>query len=317
MNEPLPRAMRAVVIDRFGGPDTLRVAELPVPEFGPDDVLIRVEAAGVGEWDAFEREGGFAQLMGTTPRFPYVLGSEGAGTVAAVGERVTRFKPGDRVYAVSLATSRGFYAEYAAVNAERAARMPAGLSMEQAAGLAVDGLTGLKGLDLLELRPGEWLEILGASGGIGHMALQIAKRWGARVLALASGEDGAALARRLGADRVIDGRREEPPRDVAIDAALLTAGGEAAQKVVDALRDGGRAAYPHGVEPEPRVRPDVKVRAYDGEFTPALMERLNRLVEEAPFEVHVGEVFPLERAKEAQLGADRHHVGKLVLRPAA
>jgi NADPH:quinone reductase-like Zn-dependent oxidoreductase len=315
MLEALPRDMRAAVIDRFGDLDTLRVATLPLPPLGRNDVLLRVEAAGVGVWDPFEREGGFAQLMGTTPSFPYVLGSEGAGTIAAVGEAVTRFKPGERAYAVQLATSRGFYAEYAVAPAERVSRVPGRLSTEQAAALAVDGLTALKGLQLLNLRPGETLAIFGAGGGLGHLALQLAKRMGARVLAAASGDDGVALARRLGADQAVDGRREGLAR--GYDAALLTAGGEAAQRVVDGLRDGGRAAYPHGVEPEPRARAGIQVDAYDGDFDAERMETLNRLVESGPFEVHVAATFPLEQVKEAQRSLDRHYLGKLALRPAA
>lgn len=314
--ESLPQDMRAAVIDRFGDLDTLRVTTIPLPRVGTRDVLLRVEAAGVGVWDPFEREGGFVQLMGGSPTFPYVLGSEGAGTVVAVGEGVTRFRPGDRVYAAQLATSRGFYAEYAAAPEDQVSRVPAGLSTEQAAVLAVDGATALTGLRLLELKPGERLAILGASGGVGHLAIQLAKRMGARVLAVASGDDGVALARRLGADEAVDGRRDALPSR-GFDAALLSAGGEAAQKVVDALRVGGRVAYPHGVEPEPRIRPGLKAHAYDGAFDAGTLEELNRLVDSGPFEVHVGATFALEQVKDAQRSLERHHLGKLALRPAA
>ena len=92
-------SMRAVAIDRFGGLDTLQERSVPRPTPGAGDVLVHVEVAGVGEWDPFEREGGFAEMTGQTPKFPYVLGSEGAGTVAAVGPGVDRFEVGDRVYA--------------------------------------------------------------------------------------------------------------------------------------------------------------------------------------------------------------------------
>src|SRR5690606_38250934 len=94
--------MRAVAIDRFGGPDVLEVKSLPVPEPGPRDVLIRVAYAGVAEWDVYEQEGGFAGMLGGEPTFPYVLGSEGAGVVEDVGAEVERFGPGDRVYAMQL-----------------------------------------------------------------------------------------------------------------------------------------------------------------------------------------------------------------------
>src|SRR5512138_1120330 len=118
-SQTIPKDMQAAAIDRFGGVDTIKLQTLPVPEVGPDEVLIHVESAGVGVWDPFEREGGFAEMFGTKPKFPYVLGSEGAGTVANVGERVRRFKPGDRVYAAALMNPKGgFYAEYAVVAAD-------------------------------------------------------------------------------------------------------------------------------------------------------------------------------------------------------
>src|SRR5438045_881296 len=104
--------MRAAALDRFGGVENLQLKQLPVPEPGPDEVLLRIELAGVGVWDPYEREGEFAKMFGTKPSFPYVLGSDGAGTVAAVGAQVRRFKEGDRAYALALANPKGgFYAE--------------------------------------------------------------------------------------------------------------------------------------------------------------------------------------------------------------
>ena len=93
-----PKTMQAAAIDHFGGADTIHVETLEIPKPQPDEVLIHVESAGVAEWDPFEREGGFAKMFGMTPQFPYVLGSDGAGTVAAIGKQVKGFKKGDRVY---------------------------------------------------------------------------------------------------------------------------------------------------------------------------------------------------------------------------
>ena len=238
MRQTTPKTMQAAAIDRFGGIETITLQTLPVPEVGPDEVLIRVESAGVGVWDPFEREGGFAEMFGIEPKFPYVLGTDGAGTVAAVGEQVSRFKEGDRVYAVTLANPKGgFYAEYAAVKADNVSHVPDKLTTEQAGVMPCDAMTALRGLDdTLGLKPGESLMIFGASGGIGHLAVQLAKRMGARVLAVASGDDGVALARRLGADAVVNGRKDDvaaAAREFApegLDAALMTAGGEAADR---------------------------------------------------------------------------------------
>jgi NADPH:quinone reductase-like Zn-dependent oxidoreductase len=313
--------MHAAAIDEFGGPITPHV--LPVPEIGDDEILIRVESAGVGVWDTFEREGGFAKAYGVKPKFPHVLGSDGAGTVSDVGTNVSDFKKGDRVYAFGLMNPKGgFYAEYAAVKAEHASRIPGDLSVEQAGALPFDSLTALRGLDdRLGIQPGESVLIFGASGGIGHMAVQLAKRMGARVLAVASGSDGVALAKRLGADAVVDGHRDDvraaarqfAPR--GIDAALLTAGGKAADQALESLREGGRVAYPTGVEPQPKARPGITMASYDGDPTPEAIARLNRLIEKAPFEVHVARTFPLEKAGEAHEALNQHFLGKLALRP--
>ncbi len=319
------RTMKAAAIDRFGGVETLRLQTLPVPEVGPDEILIRVESAGVGQWDPFEREGGFARLFGIEPEFPYVLGSDGAGIVAAVGERVDRFKEGDRVYAISVLNPKGgFYAEYTAVKAKDASHVPDKLTTEQAGTMPVDAMTALRGLDdTLGLKPGESLMIFGASGGIGHLAVQLAKRMGARVLAVASGDDGVALATRLGADATVNGRKEKEDVTAAalefapngLDAALLTAGGETAQKALAAVREGGRVAYPNGVEPEPQARSGVAIQGYQGTPDPQAIEKLNRLIESGPFMVHVARMFPLDRAADAHRALATHYLGKLGLRP--
>jgi NADPH2:quinone reductase len=317
----MDRTMNAVVIDRFGGVEELVARAIPVPEPGAGEVLVRVDVAGVGEWDPFEREGGYAEMMGTKPSFPYVLGSEGAGTVEAVGAGVERFAPGDRVYAAAfLNPGGGLYAEYAVVSADLVSAIPGGLTTEQAAVMSGVGITALRGLeDTLHLQAGETVLVLGAGGGIGHMAVQLAKRMGARVLAVASGADGVALAERLGADAAVDGRADDvlaAARAFApggIDAALLTAGGDAATAALRALRPGGRGAYPTGVEPEPRAE-GVEVAVFNGDADGDVLARFNRLVESGPFDVHVARTFPLDQAADAHRALEDHYLGKLALR---
>jgi NADPH:quinone reductase-like Zn-dependent oxidoreductase len=316
------QTMRAVALDRFGGPETLKVQTLPVPEPGDDEILINVECAGVGAWDPFEREGGFVKVLGIKPKFPYVLGTDGAGTVAGVGGNVKDFKEGDQVYAGELGNPKGgFYGEYAVVKADNASLIPSGLKMDQAAVLPSDGLTALKGLEgVLRLQPGEAVMIFGASGGIGHLAVQLAKRLGARVLAVASGEDGVDFVKRLGADAAVDGRSDkvlDVAREFAsdgIDAALVTAGGDATDRALAAMRREGRIAYPNGVMPEPKAPAEVKIEAFDGEGGRKALERLNQLIEAGPFEVRVDRVFPLEQVADAQAALEEHHLGKIALR---
>jgi len=316
------QTMRAVALDKFGGPEALKIQTLPVPEIEANEVLIRVEAAGVGAWDPFEREGRFVEILGIKPTFPYVLGTDGAGTIAAVGADVSRFNVGDRVYAAELGNPKGgFYAQYAAVKADNASLIPGELTIEQAAVLPTDALTALTGLEkVLALKSGESVMVFGASGGIGHLALQLAKRLGAQVFAIASGDDGVQLAKKLGADSAVDGRgdnvlnaaKEFAPN--GIDAALVTAGGERTDRALSAIRKGGRIAYPHGVMPEPTAPDGVAVEAYDGESSLALIERLNALIDSGPFEVHLDRTFRLEEASKAHEALTEHHLGKIALR---
>jgi NADPH:quinone reductase-like Zn-dependent oxidoreductase len=308
----------------------MKLQMLPVPEVGPNDVLIHVEWTGVGKWDPFEREGGFAKEFGIEAKFPYVLGSDGAGAIAAVGDRVKELKPGDRVYAFSFLNPKGgFYAEYAAVKADDVSRIPGELTTQQAGAMPVDAMTALRGLDdTLALKPGESVMIFGAGGGIGHLAVQLAKRMGARVFAAASGSDGVALVKRLGADAVVDGRKDDIAAAArqftpnGLDAALITAGGPVADKALTAMRAGGRVAYPNGVEPRPKPPFGIDTNSYDGMPDPQAIEKLNRLIESSgpsrtgPFEVHVARSFSLDQAAEAHRALDDHYLGKLVLQTA-
>jgi len=314
------QTMRAVAIDEFGGIEKMKPRKLPVPQVASDEILVQVDTAGVGVWDPFEREGGFAKEFGMKTNFPHVLGTDGAGTVEQVGEQVHSLKRGDRVYGINLMSPKGgFYAEYTVVKANNAAMIPQALSTRDAGVLAVDGVTALDGLDkTLKLKAGESILILGASGGIGHLAVQLAKRMNARVLAVASGQDGVEFVNRLGADKVIDGHRDDILKAAhefapnGLDAVLLTAGGKAAEQAIAALREGGRAAYPNGVEDVPQAH-DGKVMSYNGEPDPKTFARLNELIEGGPFEVHIAQTFKLEEAAEAQRALESHYLGKLAL----
>ena len=191
-----PKTMQVMAIDRYGGPEVLSMHTLPVPVPTANEVLIAIHTAEVGGWDAEMRDG---SLSGKKPRFPLVLGGGGSGTVAAVGSRVKRFKIGDPVYSYAWDNPKGgFYAEYVASPAEMAAPVPAPLDLAQAGTIPIAALTAIQGIDdALHLKKGERLIILGASGGLGVFAIQFAKLRGARVLAIASGADGVALAQKL------------------------------------------------------------------------------------------------------------------------
>ena len=225
------------------------------------------------------------------------------------------------VYAVGFLNPRGgFYAEQVVIAEDLVSRVPDGLTAAEAGVMGGVGTTALRGLDdVLRVEPGTTVLVFGAGGGIGHLAVQLARRMGGRVLAVASGDDGVELASRLNADAVVDGRRDDVSAAAqrfargGVDAALLTAGGEAADEAVKAVRRGGRVAYPNGVMPEPVAVDGVDIVAYNGEPDRDLIERFDALISTTPPIVHIAETFPLESAAEAHRALDRHHLGKLAL----
>ncbi|SCG72958.1 quinone oxidoreductase family protein [Micromonospora inositola] len=315
----VPERMQAAAFDEFGGPEVITARILPVPQIADDEILLKVWSAGVGVWDALTREG---TLVPEGAAFPMVPGAEAAGTVAAVGRRVTNVAVGDLVYVYGYTRPKGgFYAEYAATKAQYVAKLPAGVPAEHAGAMPTDALTALSGLDVLGLSAGAWVLIFGASGGQGHLAVQLAKRQGLNVIAVASGAEGVALVTRLGADLSLDGHGDLTEalariRDVApdgVDGVLAMAGGATLDRLAEALRDGGMLAYPHGVQQAPRERPGVTVQAYDGETGPERLQRLNELIEAGPFQVHVAETFPLGRAADAHRRLQTSFPGRLLL----
>jgi NADPH:quinone reductase-like Zn-dependent oxidoreductase len=313
--------MRAAVVERFGGPEVLTLRMVPVPPLHPAEVLIAVHTAGVGSWDADMRGGWWPD--GERPGFPLVLGTDGSGTIAAVGSRVRRFTPGERVYAYSFANPKGgFYAEYVAVAADKAGRPPAALSLARAGAIATTGLTAIQGVDdVLHVRRGEAVVIHGATGGVGSLALQFAKMRGAQVLATASGRDGIALVRRLGADAAVDGRRDDLAAAAlafapgGVDALLAFAGGKPLTRLLDGVRHGGRVAFPNGIEPVPRKRRGLSLHPYDA--TPGVreFERLGRAITSARIDVPIAASYSLRQAAKAHRRLAKGHVlGKIVLR---
>lgn len=314
----LPETMRAAAINAFDGPSALSIHSLPVPLPRADEVLIATHTAGVETWDA-EIRGGWSPT-GRRPHFPLVLGTEGSGMIVAVGSRVRRFAVGDTVYGASF-PKMGFYAEYVAVPAESVARLPKGLDLGHA-GMMMAALTALQGIDdALKLRKGETLAIHGASGGVGMFAVQFAKLRGANVFASASGADGAGFVRRLGADKVVDGKSDDIEKAArafapdGFDAALFYIGGPTQKTILDLVRTGGRAAYPNGVEPAPKKSRGLRVKAYDGLIGTREIDQLNRAVEAGALKVPIAAAFGLaDAAKAHERLAAGHVLGKIVLR---
>ncbi|MBW4595536.1 MAG: NADP-dependent oxidoreductase [Brasilonema angustatum HA4187-MV1] len=313
-----PQQMKAMAVDEFGHADKLTLHTLPVPTVDAGEVLIRIEIAGVGIWDAMEREG---KLVYNSVHFPRVLGGECAGTIVAIGDGVERFAVGDRVYAQSFMNDKGgSYAEYVVVSEETVAPMPKGLDIVMAGGLPIAGITALSNLNALETGSQTKLMLWGASGGVGHVALQLAKRMGASVFAIASGADGVALAKQLGADEAVDGHSDDIVQRArafapdGFDAALVLVSGDEVQSTLSLVRQGGIIAFPNGVMPEPKAPDGVELKKANGFADPILLDKLNRLIGIGELKVHIAQTFALEEAAQAQDAMKQHYLGKIVLR---
>lgn len=235
------RVMKAVAQDRYGpAGDVLKMREVPVPEPGEGEVLVRVHNSSVNamEWHLMNGKPYVMRVaLGLRPRNP-VLGADVSGTVEMVGAGVTRFKPGDRVFGEIEA---GAYAEYAVGPETKLALKPDGVGFAEAGAVGVAGLTALQGLrDVLGVRPGEKVLINGASGGVGTYAIQIAKALGATVTAVCSTRN-VDQARRLGADNVLDYSKEDiTSSDEKFDAFFDIAGNHTPGQCKALLSDGGR-----------------------------------------------------------------------------
>ncbi|HVN46588.1 MAG TPA: NADP-dependent oxidoreductase [Steroidobacteraceae bacterium] len=317
----VPQSMRAAAIDAAGGAQALKLHTVPVPQLAVDEVLIAVDTADVAVWDVGVRAHP-DELQHA--HFPLVLGSDGSGVVAAVGAEVRGFKPGDAVYGYMWDNPKGgFYAEYVALPARQVGHLPPGMSLRDAGAIAASALTAIQGVDdTLHIKPGETLIIHAAGGGVGSLALQFARLRGARVLATASGEDGASFVKGLGADAVVDGRKGDITAAAhqfaasGVDAVLAFAGGESLQRCVAALKPGGRVAYPWGVTPEPKLTVDVRSSTvYNAIAGPEEFERLNQAIVAAKLRVTVAAEYPLAEAAAAHERLEAGHVlGKVVLR---
>jgi NADPH:quinone reductase-like Zn-dependent oxidoreductase len=201
--------MKAIVRDTYGSPDVLELRDIDKPEIADNEVLVRVHAAGVGRdvWHVMTGLPYPIRLAGyglRTPKNP-IIGSDVAGVVEALGKNVSRFQPGDEVFGIG----KGSYAEYVCAREDKLAPRPANLTFEQAAVVAISGLTALQGLrDHGKVRPGQEVLVIGASGGVGTFAVQIAKALGAHVSGVCSTKK-VDMVRSIGADHVIDYTQED------------------------------------------------------------------------------------------------------------
>lgn len=332
-------AMKAVLAERYGGPEVLELADVPIPQVGPNGVLVRVHASSVNPVDWKLRQGMLSALWKL--RFPVIWGCDLSGVVEQVGNAVTLFKPGDQVYGFKhgkvAKTYRGTYAEYAVVPENALARKPERLSHEEAAAIPLAALTAWQALlGQGKLRPGQRVLVHAAAGGVGVFAVQIAKAVGAKVAATASARN-LDFLRRLGADIVIDYTRERfEDRLSDYDLVLDGVGQSVWAGSLRVLRRGGRLVTLLVPIPE---QPAGKLRFFSTAIAGVLsgsvsalvkgkrllltqgkprggdLEKINALIDAGKLRTEIEKVFTLDQIADAHRLSEQGHVrGKLVIR---
>jgi alcohol dehydrogenase len=331
--------MRAFVLCGYGGPEHTALADVPQPSPGAGEILVRVRAAGLNPVDFKTRAGKLKVVQ--KYRLPIVMGNELAGIVEAVGSSVTRFAVGERVFARVNKTHMGAFAQFAIVDENHAAPMPASLNFTSAAAVPLAALTAWQALrDELHVGNGTRIFIPGGAGGVGTFAIQLAKHFGAHVATTASPR-GEALVKRLGADVVIDYTCERFEEHLAdYDCALDLLGGDTLARLFAVLKPGGKVVSVAGL-PEPQTaRKDLgrgfglaalfwlaslstRMRAARHAVTyrylfmhPSRSDlvQLASLIDEGKLEVVVDRVFPFEEAQQAMAYLESGRAkGKVVL----
>lgn len=328
--------MKAIRLHEFGGPEVLRYDEVPIPQPASGEVLVRVHAVGVNPPDWYVREGmpDVPPEIMPPPALPFIPGSDVSGVVEAVGAGVDDFSVGDDVFGMvrfPSVDSRA-YAEYVTAPASDLALKPAGIDHLHAAAVPMSGLTAWQFLIALghdhpspfqeaehrpmALTPSTTVLVNGAAGGVGHLALQLAKWKGANVIAVASGPHESFL-RDLGADRFIDYTKIHPEDVVReVDLVLDTVGGPASSRFLRTLKRGG-ALYPvyfGDFDPDEVARLGVTVSGTQVRSDGSQLAELGTLLESGELRVAIDSTFPLADARHAHERAARGHIrGKIVL----
>jgi len=304
--------VKAVRITRIGGPEVVEVQDIAVPSPGPDEVLVRVYAAGVAPWDAIIREG----RSEVSPQPPLTLGSDLAGVVERVGDGVTGFRAGDSVYGVTNPQFVGAQAEFAVCESNMIALKPGVLDDLEAGSAPVIAVTAFQMMfEYAQSKRGDTVLIVGAAGNVGAYAVQMAVSSGITVVAVARQKDEEFL-RELGANVIAHSDGPDAVRELPqVDAILDLVGGETLQQAVTALKQRGKLISVVSQQSLPN-RKDLDPVFFYADVTTARLQALNEMFDRGRITARVGSVLPLEdvrRAHEMLAGAP-HDRGKIMLR---
>jgi NADPH:quinone reductase-like Zn-dependent oxidoreductase len=311
--------MRAIAEEKFGGP--IALMDLPTPGIGAGEVLIRVRAAGVNPFDWKVADGELKEEL--EHRFPLILGFDAAGVVERIGADVTELAEGDEVYGYLFkpVIGGGAYAEYVSAPGAVVAKKPESIGFTEAAALPVPGLTAMDLVDAVDPKEGETVLIVGATGGVGSYALQLAARRGARVIATARRAN-EAFARELGATETVDHTRGN-----LLDAVRMSHPGgieavidvvserDVLNRIAGLVKEGGRlASTAYAADVDSLAQRGIKATNVSVHPDARRLEELSRMVDAGELTVRLKRTFPLERAPEALDESRTGHVrGKIVL----
>jgi NADPH:quinone reductase len=319
--------MKAVRVHEFGGPEVLRLEDMPTPKPGPGEMLVQIHATGVNPVETYIRAGTYARL----PELPYTPGNDGAGVVEQVGANVSEFKTGDRVY--TAGSLSGTYAEFALCKKDQVHPLPANVSFAQGAAIGTPYATAYRGLlQRATVKPGETVLVHGASGGVGIAAVQLARADGLRVFGTAGSDEGLKLAREQGAHEVFDHRAPEH-----FEQVMKATGGRGVDVIVEMLANvnlgkdltilakGGRVVIigsrgPVEIDPRNTMQRDADVRGMILPNTPpaemaSIHAALVAGLENGTLRPVIGKEFPLAEAAQAHRAVrESGALGKIVLR---
>ena len=306
--------MKAVWIETYGGPEAVHFGERPDPEPKPRDVLVEVTAASINPIDWKMRDGLLRDFFALP--MPYILGRDLSGVVSAVGAEVTDLKPGDEVFGMADAQRGGAHAELIAADHRMLALKPRMVGHRDVAALTLVGATAVAALDdTARIAKGEHVLIHGGAGGVGAVAVQLAKHRGAWVAATCSAAN-RAFVRGLGADHVIDYKNEDFATQLSeIDLVFDTVGGEVHRRSMAVLKPGGRLAYVVAAPfPATTARADITVLRVTVRGERALFERIAALIDAGAIKADITTVLPLSEAGRGyEMNKSGRTRGKIVL----
>jgi NADPH2:quinone reductase len=321
--------MKAIRVHEFGGPEVLQLEEVPMPQPGPGEVVVRMHAIGVNPVETYIRAGTYARL----PALPYTPGNDGAGVVEQIGDSVTEFKPGDRVYTGGSLTG-STYAEFALCKTAQVHPLPANVSFAQGAAMGTPYATAYRGLfQRADAKPGETVLVHGASGGVGIAAVQLARARGLRVFGTAGSDEGRKLAREQGAHEVFDHRTPDHFEQImnatsgrGVDVIVELLANVNLAKDLTILAKGGRVAIigsrgPAEINPRDVMQRDADLRGMVLPNTPpadlaSIHAALVAGLENGTLRPVIGKEFPLAEAAQAHRAVmEPGALGKIVLVP--